>query len=180
MRRAHAECGNTKAPDGKKAANVAEACQDVTGLVKKMLKCEAAVRQMCNILGVIGPWWIFSTYFTVREGQGNTNPEPRAAFGMMEVQQGQVCWCGEMLKSAHWPWLCCSLKSSLPSTRLFIATWLHLPKTLSARVKSVIFSSTHSSSSRFGFCHFHCLHTLAWFTKSSAQRQGHTHLFSCV
>lgn len=44
LRRAHVECGNTEPPDRKKAANVAEACQDVTGLVKKkMLKCEAAV-----------------------------------------------------------------------------------------------------------------------------------------
>lgn len=55
MRRAHAECGNTKAPDGKKAANVAEACQDVTGLVKKMLKCEAAVCET-DVLHIRGYW----------------------------------------------------------------------------------------------------------------------------
>lgn len=46
--------------------------------------------------------------------------------------------------------------------------------------KSVILPSTHSSSSCFSLCHFHCLHTLAWFTKSSAQQQGHNHLSASI
>lgn len=159
-----------------KAASVAEACCDVN---EKMLKRRAGcrLRQMCNMSEVIVPWCIFRMYFTVREERGNTNPNPWTTFWMEEFQEEQVYWCGTMLKSAPWPCLCCTLKSSLSSTRLFIAACFQLSKPLHMFQELFYRPLTaHLHGPAFATL----LVCILLFGLLSVQRQGHNHLLACI
>lgn len=106
------------------------------------------------------PRWIV-TYFAVSTDRESPSPNAWSSFWTMEFAAVE-----SHVPPARWPFLCCSLKSSLSSTRLFIATLLPSLSENPLHIWRVLFfCSTHSSSSRFSLCHLHCLHTLAWFTK---------------
>lgn len=130
------------------------------------------------------PWRIITTYFSVRAETWKLQIwtcEPLS-------DRWSLLMCKDILKPVHWPLLCCSLKSYLSSTRLFIATCAHFSlKSLSMCLESVILfyfiylflvHSAHLHSSAFA-TYVVCILLHSWL-KSSAQRQGHNHLFARI